>query len=120
AVMRMYQWQLTDAPLRQIGDEKSTLDLSQMNVKQLAIRLDDRVQIYAPIFLEMDLLNQVATIHHELVYALTTPIPQENGIVFQPSWQARSHVACVFSGYGNCGTMAEKTYSEGRYVFEGT
>src|SRR5690606_28802934 len=53
-------------------------------------------------------------------YALTTPIPQENGIVFQPSWQARSHVACVFSGYGNCGTMAEKTYSEGRYVFEGT
>jgi hypothetical protein len=118
AAMRMYQWQLTDAPLLNVGDEHSTLDLSKMKVAQLATRLDDRIQIYAPIFTKMDLLNQVATIHHELTYSLTKPIADSDGTLFQPSWQARSRVACVFSGREGCGSMAGKMYAKGKPIFE--
>lgn len=119
AVLRMYQWQLTEAPLRNVGDERSTLDLSKMRIAQLAVRLDDRIQIHAPIFTTMDLLNQVATIHHELVYALTKPIAAADGTFFQPSWQARSQVACTF-GERDCGAMESRMYAKGKPIFEST
>jgi hypothetical protein len=119
AAMRLYQWQLTNAELRNIGDERSTLDLSKLKTIQLAVRLDDRVQIYAPVFLQMDLLNQVALVFHEIIYSLVKPIADENENLYQPSWQARSQVVCEFADQsGPCESLAEKKYAKDRHVFE--
>jgi hypothetical protein len=116
AAMRLYQWQLTDGKLENVGDERSTLDLSKMRVEQLAIRLDDRIQIHAPIFLEMNLLNQVALVYHEIAYALTKPITDGSG-TYQPSWRARSWVASYFAVGGTHPNLASVTYTKDQYVF---
>jgi len=113
----LYSWELTNSPLRNVGDEHSTLDLTKLKVAQLALRLDDRIQIYAPIFSEMDLLNQVALVYHEIAYALTIPVPDKDGKLFQPSWRARSWVASFFAHTNRYATLAE-VRSQDQYVFE--
>lgn len=120
ATLGVYSWELVDARLMQVGDEQSTLDLSKLEVVQLGVRRDNRIQIDSRAFAKLDALNQVAFVLHELAYALTIPQKAEDGSLYQPSWKARSYVASRFQRYSRHGSMAEEAYSKDNYVFEGT
>lgn len=119
AVMRMYRWELTELPLTNVGDEQSTIDLEKVESAQLAVRLEDRIQIYAPVFAKMDLLNQVSTVIHEIAYALAIPEMTKDGYLAQLSPRARGWVSEFMVGKRSK-SLTDLYRPDGKPVFEGS
>lgn len=93
-----YRWYLIETPLSLIREE-TPLDLSKVEMVQIANRLENRIRIYKPYWLQLSPENRVALIVHELVYSVQRPVPVASSpnIFAVDSIRVRSAVAWMFS-----------------------
>ncbi|KYG62319.1 hypothetical protein AZI87_17500 [Bdellovibrio bacteriovorus] len=93
-----YQWYLVDTPLAVIKED-TPLDLENMQLVQIANRLETRVRIYRPYWESMSPKSKVALVIHELVYSIHRPtmVSREKYAFVVDAVRVRSIVAWMLS-----------------------
>jgi|GEM_PF-5555691 len=97
-VIGMYEWEYSNYPLVDVGDENTKVNLPRV---QLGIRQRTRIDTAREALLRLQQNNRTAYVFHEIVYALVRPTPivtnGERPLVAQRSSVARQITAYLFS-----------------------
>jgi hypothetical protein len=94
--LEMFLWRLTDHSLVEIP-ERSPIDLTPLQVVQLANRFGSTVRLSQKYWNLMDSGNRLALILHELFYAYEPLVDLQDGTYEQQSAPVREIVGYVFS-----------------------
>ncbi|MBX3018759.1 MAG: hypothetical protein KF767_12780 [Bdellovibrionaceae bacterium] len=97
SVAESYTWLFIDTPLAIVEHEEGLIDAVEgAEVRQLAIRLGTIIRIHRDSWNRMTDENRIALVFHELIEALLSPHPRDDGSWAQSNLKARELTGLLF------------------------
>lgn len=96
SAMKQLSWRWVTFPLKDLKDEGNKLDIPRELLVQLALRVNQTVQIHKGSWDLLDDRNKTALLFHEIIYALMTPERSKDGMDMN-SPRVRALVGFLFS-----------------------